>query len=281
MERNSSLPLRYWGLEHWPFRGSSDAAQFYPSAGHNEALARIEHLVDSRLRMGALLGETGAGKTVLLCETAKRAAQRRSSVVRVDAIAISPREFLWQIAIGLGTAPRDDADTSWMWREIGDRLKENRLRQVSTVLLVDDCGQAGADVLTQIERLARIDLAPTTGWTIVLAAEPGQGARWASGVRGLVDLRIDVLPWEEDDTVGFLQTSLVDAGRFEPAFDDAALRLLHELSRGVPRQVVRVAEFALVAGAAAELELINAATIDAAYQEIAWPAQFAGIDRSR
>ena len=60
-----------------------------------------------------------------------------------------------------------------------------------------------------------------------------------------------------EDTVGYVQTALVDAGRFEPLFDERALARLHELSEGVPRRVARLADGALLAGAAAGLEMID------------------------
>jgi general secretion pathway protein A len=273
MERPSSLALQYWGLRHWPFRGSAEAGQFYPTAGHNEALARIEHLVEAPLRLGALVGEAGVGKSTVLGQAARQLRKQGRSVVTVDAIGISTREFLYQAACGLGTVQRDDAEIGWLWRQIADRITENRMQRLSTVLLVDDAGHAGPDLVTQFLRLARIDATPSARWTIVLAAEPGQAGRWTDSLRELVDLRIDVMPWGADDTVGYVQTALVEAERFEPAFDDRALATLHELSRGVPRQVARLTEFALLAGAAAELELIDAATVGAAYDEVAWPTE--------
>ena len=145
--------------------------------------------------------------------------------------AATTREVLWQIACGLGTAPREDADVSWLWRQIADRVVENRMQQVATVLLVDDAGQAGPDLMTQFARLARLDPSPSARWTIVLAAEPAQAARWNETLRNLVDLRIELGTWTAEDTIGYVQTALVEAGRMEPLFDDDALRALHELSR--------------------------------------------------
>ena len=127
------------------------------------------------------------------------------------------------MAAGFGTAPRDDADVVHLWRLVADRVAENRLQQMNTVLLVDDAGQAGPDVLTQLVRLARLDSTPAARWTIVLAAEPDQAARWNESLRELVDLRIDLGPWNEADTIGYVQTSLVDAGRFDPVFEDDGL----------------------------------------------------------
>ena len=142
-------------------------------------------------------------------------------------------------------------------------------------MLVDDAGQAGPDLLTQFARLARLDTTPAARWTIVLAAEPAQAARWNETLRSAVDLRIELGPWMAEDTIGYVQTALVEAGRLEPVFDEDALRALHELSGGVPRQVARLADYALLAGAAARVDTIDAAMIEAAYDEIAWPAAVA------
>ncbi len=75
---NESLPLKHWGLERWPFRSTPGWHQFYPTAGHNEALARIEYLVDGRRRLGVLLGESGVGKSLVLRVAAAQLAQARA-----------------------------------------------------------------------------------------------------------------------------------------------------------------------------------------------------------
>jgi general secretion pathway protein A len=267
-----SLPLKHWGLEHWPFCSTPGVGQFYPTAGHNEALARIEYLVDGRRRLGALLGEGGVGKSLVLRVAAAQLAKQGRTVVLVDALGASSRELLWQVACGLGTTPREDADAPWLWRQITDRVAENRVRQVDTVLLVDDAGHAGPDVVTQFLRLARLDITPAARWTIVLASEPSQAARWNESLRNLFDLRIDVLPWATEDSIGYLQTALVEAGRLEPLFDHGALEALHEIACGVPRQIARLADYSLLAGAAAGVETIDAGIVEAASEEIAWPA---------
>lgn len=265
------MGLEHWGLERTPFDAAGSIDQFYPSAGHEEALARLEYLVDARRRLGVLLGESGVGKSLTLRVAELRLVRKAAAVVSVDATGLTTREFLWQVAAGLGTAPAQEADVVRLWRLVADRVVENRLQQVATVLLVDAVGQAGPDVFTQLVRLARLDPSPAARWTMVLAAEPAQAARWSETIRELVDLRIDLRPWSEEDTIGYVQTALVDAGRLDPVFDDDALLTIHELTGGVPRRVARLAEFALLAGAATANERINAETVHAAYDELQWP----------
>jgi type II secretory pathway predicted ATPase ExeA len=264
-------PIRHWGLDRWPFGSVPSAAQFYPTAGHEEALARIEYLVDARRRLGLLAGGSGYGKSMLLSVAASRLARRGNAVVTVDATGLSTREFLWQLAAGLRASPLNDADSPRLWRQIADRLTENRLQEVGTVLFLDEVGLAGPDVLTQFARLARLDASPAARWTLILAAESQHISRWNETLRELVDLRIDVEPWEQGETVGFLQTALVEAGSTGPLFDDLALITLHELSGGVPRRVARLADYALLAGAEANSDHVTADLVRAAYEEIAWP----------
>jgi general secretion pathway protein A len=276
MERKQPLPLEHWGLERWPFRSVPDEDQLYPTAAHHEALARIDYLVAGRRRMGALVGEAGVGKSLVLRSAVREQQKQGRAPVLVDALGRTPRELLWQFAAGLGAAPSEDADVARLWRLLADRVVENRVQQIHTVLLVDDAGQAGADVLMQFVRLARLDISAAAQWTIVLAAEPRQAARWDETLRNLVDLRIELGAWTRDDTVGYVQTALVDAGRFEPLFDDDALAALHNLTGGVPRNVARLADFALLAGAAAGFDSIDAMTVETAQEELTWPAAVAG-----
>ena len=60
------MQLEHWGLDSWPFRAVLDVNRFYPSAGHDEAIARLEYLVEARRRLGVLFGEAGVGKSLVL-----------------------------------------------------------------------------------------------------------------------------------------------------------------------------------------------------------------------
>jgi type II secretory pathway predicted ATPase ExeA len=270
MTRKRSLPLEHWGFERWPFQSATAVDQFYPTFASNEALARIGYLVEGGCRLGAVVGESGVGKSLVLQVAARRLVRQSRAVVSLSAVGASLRDLLWQIAAGLGASPSEDADSPRLWRQITDRMVENRLQQIETILLIDDAGLAGPDVTTQLVRLTRIDTSPAARWTIVLAAEPGQATRWSSPLRELVDLRIHLHRWDVEDTLGYVQTALVDAGSVEPVFDDYALTRLHELAEGVPRHVARLADTALMAAAAAGRNTIDAATVEAAHEEIAW-----------
>jgi type II secretory pathway predicted ATPase ExeA len=265
------MQLEHWQLAESPFSTLLDTRHYYPSASHDEALARLEYLVDARRRLGVLVGEGGIGKSLVLRTAAEQLARSGAAVATIDVAGAGTREFLWQLAAALGAAPRDSVDVVQLWRQIADCLAENRLQQKSTILMVDNAGEAGPDVLTQIARLARLESSPDARWTIVLAAVPAEAARWNESLREQVDLRVDLEPWDEAETIGYIQTALVDAGRCDPVFLEEALLAIYALTRGVPRRVVRLAELALIAGAAAGVERIDAELVHASNGEMSWP----------
>lgn len=271
--------LQHWGLQHSPFATTAIGSACvthehgpapYPTGPLVESTARADYLVAQRRRLGVLVGGRGWGKTTALASIAAEQRRGGAQAVVIDAVGLTGRELLWRVAEGLDSAP-DGADTQMrLWRRIEDRLAENRWQDRATLLVIDDAEELGPDSQQQLIRLARLEPDPTSRWTLLLSTTPKSLERLSSPLLHLVDLRIDLARWSADDTIGYLQTALVDAGRYEPIFTDAALDRLQELTQGVPRHVARLADFALLAGAGQQADEIDAALIEQAFAETKW-----------
>ncbi|MEN1678361.1 MAG: AAA family ATPase [Planctomycetota bacterium] len=264
--------LSHWGLERSPFFASAGLGPAYPSEAFDEATARIDYLLDQSRRMGVLLGEPGWGKTTVLGAVAAQLANRGAAVALVEASALSPAELLWQTASGLGASPDPIDTTPRLWRRIEEKLEHHRWQGRPSILLVDDADQAGPDVQRQLVRLAGLEASPGARWTMILAADPGSLAKLSEPLLHRIDLRVDLFPWTADDTAGYVQHALVEAGATAPLFTDEALQRLHQQSLGVPRHVVRLADFALVLGAGAGLIAVGPDEVDAAFDQLSWSA---------
>ena len=56
--------LEYWGLKEKPFEENADPKFFYQSKDHEEALERMNYVIENdNMNMYLLTGEIGAGKT--------------------------------------------------------------------------------------------------------------------------------------------------------------------------------------------------------------------------
>ncbi len=260
--------LSHWGLIESPFRSRVAARYFYRSPTHEEALARLQFLVDEVHRIGLLMGEAGSGKSIVMGVFAEQRNGAGRPVVMTSLLGMDRLEFLYTVGSELGARPKAPLTISLLWRGVADRLLANRYQGLETVLLLDDADRAGRDVLAQVARLANHDLSPESRLTVVLTGRRERMGRLGHALLELAELRIDLEPWEPSDTEHYLKSSLKQAGRSAAVFDDAAVARLHELARGVPRHVARLADLALVAGAGRKLAVIDVETVESVCHEL-------------
>ncbi len=258
----------HWGLSRSPFGPQLDPRQFFASPGHEEALARLHFLIEEHRRMGLLLGPSGCGKSLLLEMIARRVRAWGRAAANLSLLGQTGDEFPAALADELRIPMPEDVPRWRVWQYLERRFRENRLQQLETVLLFDDVDQASPEVLTQVARIAKYDLAPEARLTVILAGRPDRIGRIGEGLIDLVELRIDVPTWQPQDTQGFLDRSLLQAGGRPGVIEDAAVQKMHELADGSPRRVRQLADLALLAAAGMNLDTVDAATVEAACSQL-------------
>jgi type II secretory pathway predicted ATPase ExeA len=258
----------HWGLRDTPFRAGHDPRFFYQSPTHEEALARLHFLVEEHRRLGLLLGEQGCGKSFLLEMMAAEIGRSGASVVRMSMVGLEPVECLARWATQMGLSPGRAESIPQLWRRITDRLAEHQYDARATIFLLDDAHLAGPAELAHVLRLAHCDPSPQSRLTLILTSTPGDVGRLGGELLELVELRIDLEPWEPAETQQYVQQSLAQAGRQTPVFAASAMLRLHDLTQGVPRRVSQLADLALLAGAGRNLDEIDAQVVDSVYEEL-------------
>ncbi len=258
----------HWGLEKHAFAGSFDPADYYANPTHDEALARVHYLVENQRRVGLLLGGNGCGKSALLGVMARECAGAGIAVANLNLLGLVPEELEWKVAEQLGLNPRSDQPSFHVWRALADRLVEHRYQQRTTLVLLDDADSASEEVLTHVVRLSQLDPSPAALLTIILAAEVSRANQIGQRLLDLAELRIEIEPWQEAETSRYLQHCLAAAGCTEAIFDPAAIRRMHQLCHGVPRQVNQLAHLALIAAAGEQLPTVDEKTVEAVYHEL-------------
>jgi len=258
----------HWGLDQSPFQTRLDPRFFYQSPTHDEALARLYFLVEQGRRLGLLMGAQGSGKSLLLEVFADQMRKSGSPVARLSLLGVDAAEFLWALAGELGLHPDRDLPLHALWRLLIDRIVEYRYQQMKTIILLDDADRAAPEVLTQVARLAQVDLSTDSQLTIVVAGRPEKIGRLGDSLLERAELRIDLDLWQPGDTEDFVRTSLAQAGRREPVFAPSAITRLHELAQGIPRRISQLADLALLAGAGQNLDRIDVETVESVYHEL-------------
>ena len=260
--------LPYWSLGEPPFRASLDARFFHQGMAQDEALARLQFLVDERRTLGLLLGPSGSGKSMLLEVFAGGLPRFGLQRALVNLADVDLHEFLWNLSGQLGIEVPSTASRFTLSRAVVDHLLANRYQQITTVLLLDDADLARGEVQGEIARLVQLDADRDAWLTIALSAQSSRIDRLDARLVQWSELRIDLDGWEADETAAFVKQSLATAGRTTPVFSEAALARLHEQSGGIPRRVKQLADLALLAGAGQNMVQIETDTIDSVIDEL-------------
>jgi len=259
---------KFWNLTESPFLNTIDDRWFYESAVHEEALARLLFVVEERRRCGFLSGRAGTGKSLLLNIVSRQIPQSGRQSAFVDLAGISGGEMLASLLCSLLGFASPEANQAWLWRELEDCLDGTTASQIPTVLLFDRAERATEECLSVLERLSA-HVADRSRWVSFIIA--GRGSELSSGarfLRDMADLRIELTPLGESETAAYVRSLLRAAGTDRDIFDAAALSRIFAISEGIPRQINRLCDLALLAGMADDRSLIGADLINSVAREL-------------
>jgi general secretion pathway protein A len=240
---------------------------FFAGASHQEALARLEYLVETGLRCGVVIGAKGAGKTTALRAFAKLPGTSRITKVHVDLRALSAEEALKLLGQGLGITSHARGRLSLLWQEIIDALVGLRYAKRQCVAIFDHLDLATRNCQQAVERLLLHEAEPGSA-TFVLGLSGHTFPVIAREWRHAADLRIEVSPLSAEETAEFVARLLRALELPGDAFDASASAILHRLTRGVPRDVVRLCELSLLSAIQDDSHSISAEVVEAAMREL-------------
>lgn len=258
----------HWNFTAPPFDGSLEPATFYTGAPQDEALARLEWLVDERQRFGLVVGGEGFGKSHLCAMAARRLGGCGAEVAMLSLRGLTAGDWIELLLERLPLDALSRAEPLRPWQKLENRLRENTLMERPTALVFDDLDRAPVDAIDGVERLISAAEPRYARVVVVATASPDGLPRLSGGIRQRAAVRIELSPWGEDDVAGFLARSLRRVGGDEAIFTPESAATLARFAGGVPRVVGRLAQLALVAAAGDGLDKVDAATVERAWREL-------------
>jgi general secretion pathway protein A len=266
---------KYYGLTERPFSITPDPRFVYLSQRHQDALA---HLLYGVGRGGSggfvqLTGEVGTGKTTL-CRLVLEQVPEHTRVALVLNPMLRPAELLHAICAEL-EINTDGADDNL--QKLLDRLNrfllERHAEGERVVLMIDEAQNMSREALEQIRLLTNLETATDKLLQIILLGQPELRQHInRPELRQLaqrITARYHLAPLSADECEDYVRHRLTVAGAERCPFARDALKALYRCSDGIPRLVNIIADRALMAGYAHDLERIHAGTVRSAAREVA------------
>ncbi len=265
--------LDYYGLKDPPFSITPDPRFVFLSERHRDALAHLLYGIGQGGSGGfvQLTGEVGTGKTTLSRLLLEQLPEN-TRVALVLNPRLSPIELLETICEELKL---DIEGRRGSLKGLVDALNVYLLdayaQGLRVVLIIDEAQNLSVEALEQVRLLTNLETPTQKLLQIILLGQPELRELLAKAeLRQLsqrVTARYHLTPLTSDETESYVRHRLQVAGMNRVPFTRLGLRALHRHSGGVPRLINVIAERALLAGYAQELETLNERVIDQAAAE--------------
>jgi general secretion pathway protein A len=265
--------LDYWQLTAKPFERTADRATFYASESHQGALVKLRYALDNRNGLIVLSGPAGIGKTLLIHLIQQELSDAYRPFVHLVFPQLTPDEFLVYLADHLGAPqadpPRYTVDQSI--RRLEYVLVENARQQHHAVVVIDEAQLLeDAGLLETVRLLLNFENAGQPLLSLVLVGQTGllSALYRTPALEGRVAVRTLLRPFTIEETMGYVQHRMRAAGARFDIFLPEALEAAHYFSQGIPQQIDRLCDLALLVGYAEGLPHIREQQIATITEEL-------------
>jgi len=270
----------YYRFVKPPFRLVADPSMLFVSESAREGLSRLEYAVRDGKGIVVMTGEVGTGKTTLV----NRFLDQPRADVRTAYIfnpTLSGIQLLKTVAEELGVDPHADSKVDLTRRLYADLLQQRQAGR-RTVLFVDEAQALPLESLEELRLLTNLETRQEKLLHIVLVGQPELlGILESHALRPLrqrVELFIQVEPLGRTETEQYIAHRLRLANPSRPVhFTGGASQWVHRVGRGVPRNINKICDAALLVAFVEETGTVTSKhvreavrTIDAQEVSLRW-----------
>ena len=261
----------FYELEQEPFKLTPDPQFFFLGEHQNKALAHLLFGINNRKGFIALTGEVGAGKTTLCRLLLKQVDQNVSVAIilnsQVDGITLL-KQINRDFAIPYETDSHDDL-VGYLYDFLISEKKKGR----NVLIIVDECQNLKFEVLEQLRMLSNLETEKDKLLQILLIGQPEFVAMLNSyELRQLnqrITVRAHISALSPKEMEMYILHRLKIAGNAQAAkFTSGALRKIYSFSKGIPRKINVICDYALLAGYVENTRKITTSLVKKALQDI-------------
>jgi type II secretory pathway predicted ATPase ExeA len=251
---------RHFGLKAKPFSLTPDPAFLYPSRQHAKAMTMLEYGLESQAAFSLLTGAIGSGKTTLV----QRLVRQLGDQVVVGLISNTHARFesihRWVLS-ALNIVPADHSDIA-QYEALVQAMVQAYAKGRRTLLIIDEAQNLSVEVLEELRLLSNINSEKDLILQILLVGQPELRKKLSRPKMRQFAQRVSVdfhlRPLSRREAQDYVRHRLQVAGRDTPLFTPEAIDLVHTTTKGVPRLMNQLCDFALLYAFADGLTNIDA-----------------------
>jgi type II secretory pathway predicted ATPase ExeA len=255
----------HFGLAERPFTLLPDPDFLYWSEIHTRAYAMLEYGMLTHAPITVITGEIGAGKTTLLRHLL-RSLPEEFTVGLISNAQGNRGELLHWVLMALGVPTETNASYVQLFAQFQDFLIEEYASGRRTMLIFDEAQNLSTETLEELRMFSNINADKDELIQLVLVGQPelrtliSQPRLVQFAQRVSAEYHLPGMTAEQ--VAGYIAHRLAVAGASREIFTPAACECVHLASRGVPRLVNQICDYALVYAFTDGLDKVDASVIE-------------------
>jgi type II secretory pathway predicted ATPase ExeA len=264
----------FYGLRDNPFRLNPDPRYLCLNSAVQEAITAILYGIRSRKGILLLIGEVGSGKTTLINLILDRLQKNKVMTGFIFNARENTNDFLELVLTDLGIEYPAGTSRAQMLTRLNQFLLERSKKGQLTALIIDEAQNLSPEVLEEVRLLTNLETSTEKLLQVVLSGQPELVYKLVQPrLRQLCQriafhVRLSPLTSEQSREYILLRLAVAGADQRKPIFDDAALKKIHNNSRGIPRLINLLCEHSLLHGFVDEIFPISGETVEKAMDDL-------------
>jgi type II secretory pathway predicted ATPase ExeA len=264
--------LSGYGLERNPFKTNPDPSYLFLHERTRAAMDDMASAIQARKGLILLTGEAGTGKTTLLncLMESLRLEKTPVSFIFNPSLEVSD---LFELMLADFRIPLYPSSKGSILARLNQWLMDGYLRGRNAVLIVDEAQGLPIQVLEEIRMLLNEETPREKLLQVVLSGQPELEEKLRRpelrDIRQRVGVRCRTMPFSRKETDGYIQRRLSVAGATnQEVFLPEAIDAVHRYSRGIPRVMNLLCEYALVRASVSQVQPLPAYFVEEAARQL-------------
>jgi general secretion pathway protein A len=261
--------MRHFGLVENPFSLSPDPRYFYMSPYHRSVVAKVDFVVRKKQGLTVIFGDIGTGKTTLARILIDRLKDDHHLVIFVTNPAYrSEMHMLKGISGELGIPPKRSAHAQMA--AVKAHLTDLFAKEITPIVIIDEAQLLRGQQFEVLRQFSNFETDDQKLLQLVLVgqSELRSKLRLKRALASRVAVYSNLQALSPPELADLIHFRITVAGGAGDIFTEDAVERVFELSKGIPRECIKLCSVALELALANKSRQVSADMIEAAAPEV-------------
>jgi putative secretion ATPase (PEP-CTERM system associated) len=240
---------KHFSFKCKPFDLTPNPDFLFMSAAHKKALTYLDYGIKEKVGFILLTGEIGSGKTTIVRNIIKNL-NSNIKLSRINNTKVSSEQLISMINEDFGLDVKGKDKTALL-SDLNRFLIEQYSKGFQPMLLIDEAQNLTPDLLEEMRLLSNLETDRAKLLQIILVGQPELKKTLMlpklTQLRQRITINYHITPLTMDETRGYIKHRLSIAGNPDAIdLDQEVLEITYKFSRGIPRLINILCDFALL-----------------------------------